>query len=64
MIKIITEAPTKKRKCWIAFDLLYLGHGPTEELAILDMKFKRNKHLKTMVDIPKTNDESNMVAMV
>ena len=39
-------------------DLLYTGYGLTEELAILDMKFKRDKHLKAMADIPKIDDRS------
>ena len=59
MDEIITQSPTKKRKCWIAFDLLYSGHGPTEELALSDMKAKRAWHLKGMADIPKVNDGSS-----
>ena len=57
--EITTQAPTKTRKCWIAFDLLYSGRGPTEELAISDMKAKKARHLKAMADIPKVNDGSS-----
>ncbi len=55
--EITTQPPTRHRRCWIAFDLLYSGHGPTEELAILDMQVKKVKHLKAMAEEENKDNE-------
>lgn len=43
-------APTRVHKCWYCWSDcdMYMGYGPTVKIAILDMWYQRDRHLKGM----------------
>ncbi len=43
-------APTRVRRCWLCIVDLYQGHGQTAEEAILDMEYRRDRHLKGIAE--------------